>query len=167
MFLIFWGAVMTFVGTPLLTYYFGKRWYCSWVCGCGGLAETMGDPWRQLSDKSKKAWRFERWIVHSVLVFIVVTTVLLWINSATSGAVFGEASMSLKKWYGFYIGAIFSGVIGVGFYPMMGAGCGAGSVARWRLCSGFSRGISQDSELPQTATSACHAGTVPRTARWA
>jgi polyferredoxin len=29
--------------------------------------------------------------------------------------------MSLKKWYGFYIGAIFSGVIGVGFYPMMGS----------------------------------------------
>ena len=121
MFLIFWGAVMTFIATPLLTYYFGKRWYCSWVCGCGGLAETMGDPFRQLSDKSKKAWRIERWLVHSVLVFIVITTVLLWVNSATSGAVFGEASMSLKKWYGFYIGAIFSGVIGVGFYPIMGS----------------------------------------------
>ena len=51
----------------------------------------------------------------------MVTTVLLWVNSATSGAVFGEASMSLKKWYGFYIGAIFSGVIGVGFYPIMGS----------------------------------------------
>ena len=127
---------MSFVATPLLTYYFGKRWYCSWVCGCGGLAETMGDPWRQLSDKSKKAWRVERWVVHSVLVFIVVTTVLLWVNSATSGAVFGEASMSLKKWYGFYIGAIFSGVIGVGFYPIMGSrvwcrfGCPHGGRAR-------------------------------------
>ena len=120
-FLVFWGAVMTFVAIPLLTYYFGKRWYCSWVCGCGGLAETMGDPWRQLSDKSKKAWRVERWMVHSVLVFIVVTTVLLWINSISSGAVFGAASMSLKKWYGFYIGAVFSGVIGVGFYPIMGS----------------------------------------------
>jgi hypothetical protein len=23
-----------------------KRWYCSWVCGCGGLAETAGDSFR-------------------------------------------------------------------------------------------------------------------------
>ncbi len=120
-FLIFWGAMISFVATPILTYYFGKRWYCSWVCGCGGLAETLGDSWRQLSDKSTNAWRIERWLVHSVLVFIVITTVLLWVNSVTSGAVFGEASLSLKKWYGFYIGAVFSGVIGVGFYPLMGS----------------------------------------------
>jgi polyferredoxin len=26
-----------------------KRWYCSWVCGCGGLAETAGDSYRHLS----------------------------------------------------------------------------------------------------------------------
>ena len=60
--------------TPILTYRYGKRWYCSWVCGCGGLAETAGDSFRQLSDKSRSAWRVERWVVHSVLVFAVVTT---------------------------------------------------------------------------------------------
>ena len=27
----------------------------------------------------------------------------------------------LRGWYGFYIGAAFSGVIGVGFYPLMGS----------------------------------------------
>lgn len=119
-FFIFWGAVMTFAATPLLTYRFGKRWYCSWVCGCGGLAETMGDPWRQLSDKSQKAWKIERWMVHSVLVFVTVTTLLLWLNSATGGSVFGGLSQKFSKWYGFFIGAIFSGVVGVGFYPIMG-----------------------------------------------
>lgn len=120
-FLIFWGVVMTFIATPILTYYYGKRWYCSWVCGCGGLAETLGDPWRQLSDKSTRAWRIERIIIHSVLVIVTVTTLLLWINSASGGQVFGAASSSMKKWYGFYIGAVFSGVIGVGFYPIMGS----------------------------------------------
>ncbi|NIP30623.1 MAG: 4Fe-4S binding protein [Candidatus Dadabacteria bacterium] len=120
-FLIFWGVLMSFIATPVLTYYFGKRWYCSWVCGCGGLAETLGDPWRQLSDKSKRAWRIERVLIHLVLVFVVITTVLLWANSASGGQIFGSASMALKKWYGFYIGAIFSGVIGVGFYPVMGS----------------------------------------------
>lgn len=119
-FMIFWGAVMAFVATPILTYFFGKRWYCSWVCGCGGLANTAGDPWRQLSDKSLRAWKIEQGMVYSVLAFITVTTGLLWINSATDGRVFGELSQSFSKSYGFFIGAVFSGVIGVGFYPVMG-----------------------------------------------
>lgn len=120
-FMVFWGAMMSFVATPILTYFFGKRWYCSWVCGCGGLAETLGDPWRHLSSKSLKAWKIERWMIHSVLVFITVTTVLLWVNSMTAGKMFGNLSQSFSKAYGFYIGALFSGVIGVGFYPLMGS----------------------------------------------
>ena len=79
-FMIFWGAVMIFIATPVLTYFFGKRWYCSWVCGCGGLAETAGDPYRHLSNKSLRSWKIERWLIYSVLVFIVVTTALLWLN---------------------------------------------------------------------------------------
>ncbi len=120
-FLVMWGAIMTFVATPILTYFFGKRWYCSWVCGCGGLAETVGDPFRQLSDKSSRAWKWERWVIHSVLIFVVLTTILLWINERTQGGLFGGASMALKRAYGFYIGALFSGVIGVGFYPIAGS----------------------------------------------
>ena len=30
-FMVFWGLVMTFIATPILTYNFGKRWYCSWL----------------------------------------------------------------------------------------------------------------------------------------
>ena len=120
-FMVFWGAIMTFIATPLLTYKYGKRWYCSFVCGCGGLAETMGDPYRHLSDKSLKAWKFERWSVHLVLVFITLTTALLWINSYSNGSVLGEASQGFSKAYGFFIGSIFSGVIGTGFYPIMGS----------------------------------------------
>ncbi len=119
--MVVWGAVLTFIATPVLTYFFGKRWYCSWICGCGGLAETLGDPFRHLSDKSLKAWRIERWMIYSVLVFIVVTTGLLWVNSATSGAILGGLTGSLSRVYGFLIGAVFAGVIGVGFYPLMGS----------------------------------------------
>ena len=120
-FMIVFGAVMFFLATPILTYFFGKRWYCSWVCGCGGLAETAGDPYRHLSDKSLKAWKIERWMVHLVLVFVVLTTALLWINSATEGAVLGSLSTPFSKAYGFYIGLVFAGVVGVGFYPIMGS----------------------------------------------
>jgi ferredoxin-type protein NapH len=121
-FMLLWGAVMALIGTPVLTWFFGKRWYCSWVCGCGGLAETLGDPWRQLSDKSTKAWRFERWSIHSVLVLIVGLTVFLWANDLTGRRMLGDDGSGLFwKSYGFFIVMAFSGVIGVGFYPLMGS----------------------------------------------
>ncbi|MEO7524544.1 MAG: 4Fe-4S binding protein, partial [Ferruginibacter sp.] len=68
LFVLLFGLAMIFIISPVLTYFYGKRWYCSWVCGCGGLAETAGDSFRHLSDKSTKAWKFERWSIHTVLV---------------------------------------------------------------------------------------------------
>ena len=118
-FLLFWGLAGFLLATPILTYFFGKRWYCSWVCGCGGLAETLGDPWRQLSDKSTAAWKVERWMIHSVLIFVFATTGLLWANSLWG--VLGGAADNFRWWYGFLIGAVFSGVVGVGFYPLLGS----------------------------------------------
>jgi len=120
-FMIGWGILMSFVGVPVLPYFFGKRWYCSWVCGCGALAETLGDPWRHLSDKSDRAWRFERICIHAVLVLVVVLTILIWANDWTSGSILSGPAIGLKRFYGFAISATFSGVIGVGFYPLMGA----------------------------------------------
>lgn len=118
-FLMFWALAAALVATPVLTYFYGKRWYCSWVCGCGGLAETLGDPWRQLSDKSTRAWKLERVLIHSVLVAVVVMTLAVWANHKLGW--FGSSAYKLKQWYGFYIGAVFSGVIGVGFYPLLGS----------------------------------------------
>ena len=120
-FMVFWGAAMSLLATPVLTYFLGKRWYCSWVCGCGGLAETAGDPYRQLADKSRTAWRWEVRIIYTILVVIVAITALLWVNFALHGTLLGEAGNVAAKWYGFAIGSVFSGVIGVGFYPIMGS----------------------------------------------
>ncbi|MDQ2770717.1 MAG: 4Fe-4S binding protein [Bacteroidota bacterium] len=120
-FMVFWGAVMSFVATPVLTYFYGKRWYCSWVCGCGGLAETAGDPYRQLADKSRAAWRWEVRIIYTVLGLIIAITALLWVHFATHGDLLGQVGTVAAKWYGFAIGSVFSGVIGVGFYPIMGS----------------------------------------------
>ncbi len=39
---VVWGVALTFVIIPILVVFHGKR-YCSWICGCGGLAETFGD----------------------------------------------------------------------------------------------------------------------------
>ncbi len=185
LFMLIWGILMILLISPVLTWRYGKRWYCSWVCGCGGLAETAGDPFRHLSDKSLSAWRIERWLIHGVLVFSVVMTIAVlygvlhdagnaylitkthfvwgitgifallaaflflrpkkfkslspvakWIGLGVaavllaflwtaylngSSKVFFMSSAPLRQWYGFLIGSAFSGVIGVGFYPLMGS----------------------------------------------
>ena len=118
-FLLFWALAAVLIATPILTYRYGKRWYCSWVCGCGGLAETLGDPWRQLSSKSTDAWKIERVLVHSVLIVVLAATAVIWIDHELGWL--GSWSSRLKQSYGFYIGAIFSGVVGVGFYPLLGS----------------------------------------------
>jgi polyferredoxin len=183
--MLIFGVLMIFVISPVLTYFYGKRWYCSWVCGCGGLAETVGDPFRQLSDKSMKAWKIERWMIHSVLLFAILMTIgviysfihnnpdgfwlskglLVLLIAVILGVyllvhylkpsilldvdkkarkifayvgilIIGLISISfltgngnaffidfyvLRSSYGFLVGAAFSGVIGVGFYPLMGS----------------------------------------------
>jgi polyferredoxin len=181
-FMLIWGIALIFIVSPILTYFYGKRWYCSWVCGCGGLAETAGDPFRQLSNKSTKAWKLERWLIHSILIFSLVMTIaviftflnenptlsIITSNQFVIGitvlilasmlflyffkrkeldkdAIFTMVSLglvivfaiiinfviksknilfidsnSLREWYGFLIGSAFSGVIGVGFYPIFG-----------------------------------------------
>ena len=184
-FFLFFGLAMVFLVSPVLTYLYGKRWYCSWVCGCGGLAETAGDPYRHLSNKSESAWKVERWVIHSVLLFSFVMTIAiiygylgndpekflltrsgftmitillllllgggyLFLQSKTDedrdekikyivfGTIIAVAMILAINWlagssnafflnnytfrsiYGLYIGAIFSGIIGVGFYPLLG-----------------------------------------------
>ena len=119
--MLIWGIILIVLGVPIITYFFGKRWYCSWVCGCGGLAETLGDPFRQLSDKSLRAWKYERFIIHGVLVFAVVMTSMVIYHYFTGNShVLGMNTENVKSWYGFFIGAGFSGVVGTGFYPIMG-----------------------------------------------
>lgn len=182
MFMLIFGIAMIFIISPILTYFHGKRWYCSWVCGCGGLAETAGDSFRHLSNSTQKVWKFERWMIHSVLVFafvmtvavvftflsdkpemsfitknqfiygivaflvvftgalyvfkrkdldtdakftmgslvaIIITSLLINFFGGNKNILFIDSN-SLKQWYGFAIGAMFSGVIGVGFYPLLG-----------------------------------------------
>lgn len=117
---ILFGLGMSTIGVVVLTYFFGKRWYCSWVCGCGGLAETAGDPFRHLSDKSLKAWQIERITIHSVLVLVALVTAALLID--WQYPLLGEGlAGALKKGYGFVVGMTFAGVVGTGFYPILGS----------------------------------------------
>ncbi len=126
-------AVYTIAGSliaaPLLAFFFGKRWYCSWVCGCGGLANTFGDPWRHLSSKTTRSWRFEQVSVHTVMFLAIASTALIGLDylmdnksSAFHAVVSGNRwdDWSIKYVYGLGVGAILSGVAGTGLYPLLG-----------------------------------------------
>ncbi len=121
--ILLYSFVGSLVAFPILAYYLGKRFYCSWICGCGGLANTAGEPFRHLSDKSAGAWRLEKVSIHAVLVVAIVATAILWINWAVgqNHPAFAVLAFKLQDWYGFFIGAMFAGVFGVGLYPLMGA----------------------------------------------
>ncbi|PCJ00665.1 MAG: FeS-binding protein [Flavobacteriales bacterium] len=123
MFYFVFGLFLFIVITPFTTYFLGKRWYCSWVCGCGGLAETAGDTFRQLSSKKVSVWKLERWMIHGVLVLVVIMTITTlygyFMNSSTFLGL--EIYTYFQQPYGFLIGATFSGVVGVGFYPVLGS----------------------------------------------
>ncbi len=116
-----WFIFGSFVGVPLLVYFKGKRAYCSWICGCGGLAETFGDPWRHLSSRSDRAWRVEQASVHTVLALVFVMFGLVVGDAyAADGSALREVAEHTRSFYSFAVGAVFSGVIGVGLYPLMG-----------------------------------------------
>ncbi len=106
---------------PVMTLLFGKRWYCSWVCGCGGLANTFGEPWRHLSTKSSWSWRVEKISIHAVLVVAFLGTAL-WILSALMPDVdpLRIAGEKYRWWYGKVVTAALAGLAGVALYPLGG-----------------------------------------------
>ncbi len=126
-YLALYSLVGSLIVAPILAYRYGKRWYCSWVCGCGGLANTFGDPFRHLTSTSTKSWRFEKAALYTVMFLAIASTFLLALDSLISGThgvfhwiVAGEQFWSVKKLYGVVVGSILAGVVGVGFYPLFG-----------------------------------------------
>jgi ferredoxin-type protein NapH len=117
-----WSFLGSLVAFPLLGYFLGKRFYCSWVCGCGGLANTAGEPFRHLSNKSAGAWKFEKVSIYAVLFIAVVATAVVWVNWAIGKdhPAFSRFAFGVQDWYGFAIGGMWAGVFGVGLYPLMG-----------------------------------------------
>ncbi len=122
-----WSVVGSLVVAPFMAIRFGKRWYCSWVCGCGGLANTFGDPWRHLTSTSKASWRFEKVTISIVVFLAIVSTVLIAFVHYYGGDyptlqrwVAGGDWWSVKALYGLVVGSILSGVVGTGLYPLLG-----------------------------------------------
>ncbi|MEW6276530.1 MAG: 4Fe-4S binding protein [Bacillota bacterium] len=74
--LLAWYAVVSFVFVPVVVFLFGRRAWCTFICGTGVLAETLGNDYRIFGSKAKTpppGFIAIKWII---LVLTVVFTVL-------------------------------------------------------------------------------------------
>lgn len=118
-----WAVIGSILIAPILGVFYGKRWYCSWVCGCGGLANTAGEPFRHLTPTSQGWWNFEKYAVHITLVLALLTTGLVgasYLIGPEQSPVLASYANSLQSWYGFLVVTILSGIVGVVLYPIGG-----------------------------------------------
>jgi polyferredoxin len=106
------GLLGTFVAIPIASRRHGKR-FCTWICGCGGLAETLGDRWRHLSAKGKRsrAWEFQGALVLAAAALVTIVTVGMY---GTSGA---------NAWstaYSYIVDFWLVAIIPIALYPFFG-----------------------------------------------
>jgi len=111
-----WGVLLTFVIIPILVLFHGKR-YCSWICGCGGLAETFGDRWRHLAPKGNASVHWE-WMNLAVLIAAGLITMLV-LAKDTYAAVTGPADFGIQ-WYRLIADVWLVGILPVTLYPFLG-----------------------------------------------
>ncbi|MEZ5404480.1 MAG: FAD-dependent oxidoreductase [Bryobacteraceae bacterium] len=113
---IVWGVILTFVLIPLLALWHGKR-YCSWICGCGGLAETLGDRWRQNAPKGKSSIRWE-WMNWAVLGAAAGITAMVLLKDTVE--LFRATHATALVWYRLVADVWLVGIVPVTLYPFLG-----------------------------------------------
>ena len=108
-----WSLGLILIGIPFFAFFHGKK-FCSWICTCGGMAETLGDPWRHYSPKGIGNTRKERQI-YFVTGFAAVATVLV-----AAGYDFSVAGVTLTKLYSYTVDLILIAIIPMAMYPFLG-----------------------------------------------
>ena len=113
---VVWGVTLTFVLIPIFAFFNGKR-YCSWICGCGGLAETLGDRWRHLAPKGEKALKWEKMNTLILIAAFAVTGGML--LKDTLEFLRGPANASVQ-FYKILVDVWLVGILPVTLYPFLG-----------------------------------------------
>jgi ferredoxin len=106
------GLFLVVVFMPLMARYHGKR-FCTFICGCGGLAETVGDRFRHRSPKGprSRAWEFQSYVLLAWATLALV---------ATFTAFRGDPGNALSRLYSEIVDFWLVAVIPVALYPFYG-----------------------------------------------
>ena len=104
---VVWAVLLTFVILPLFTLRFGKI-YCSYICSCGALAETVGNSFRHRGPKGDTPRKWEK----VGFIFILLATI------ATIADMLGwKGPFEL---YNVWVGTFLAGALAIGLYPFLG-----------------------------------------------
>ncbi|MFQ5925830.1 MAG: NAD(P)-binding domain-containing protein [Terriglobia bacterium] len=117
---LIWGAVFAFGVIPIFSRYFGKA-YCTWVCGCGGLAETFGDRWRHHAPKGRRAQAWEK-MNYFIFAWAILITLAYWLNLKVFDINTGEflTAKNLQQQYYLIVDWLLVGVVPIALYPIFG-----------------------------------------------
>ena len=117
---IVWAVLLTFVFIPLFTIRYGKI-YCSYICSCGALAETVGNSFRHRGPKGDWPRKLEKYGYIFILLATVVTIAdlmgwapVLWAKSEK------PFTINLVGWYDLWVGTFLAGALAIGLYPFLG-----------------------------------------------
>ena len=117
---VIWAVVLTFIIIPLFTIRYGKI-YCSYICSCGALAETVGNGFRHRGPKGDWPRRLEKYGYIFILLATIATIAdlmdfhpVLWITGQE------EVKLELLGWYDLWVGTFLAGAMAIGLYPFLG-----------------------------------------------
>ncbi len=121
------GAIQTFVIIPLIVLKWGKGAYCSWICSCGAMAETMGDQHRHKMPHGSKWNKLN--MLGQVILFVAAALLVIrvlgwvfpdtWMNEMFNLFLKGEnkeyqlVNAFSYKWV---VDIFLAGILGFGLY---------------------------------------------------
>ncbi len=106
------GLFLTFVAIPIFVRFHGMR-FCTWICGCGGLAETFGDAWRHLAPKGPRSQKWE-FMGPLIVVWAFISLLVIAFAFHTDG------NNLMWKGYDYVVDFWMVAVIPIGLYPFFG-----------------------------------------------
>ena len=112
------AALISFVFIPMYVRRQGLR-FCSYICGCGGLAETLGDFWRELAPRGAWAKRLEN-SGRGILLLSIPVTVLIVADAWKLLTNLHQTAQFAQYWYPLMVDFWLASILGVALYPYLG-----------------------------------------------
>ena len=110
-----WAILGSLVILPAITYFRGKRFYCTMLCRWALINETLGEPFRSRAPKGPWARRLE---VSSTMLFGIVAVLTLLMVLGLNVRV---GASTLSQWYQLIFINYLTFIAGVGLIPILGA----------------------------------------------
>ena len=115
--------VQTFVLIPGMIYFWGKGAYCSWICSCGALAETLGDQQRDKMPHGEGWNKFNMagQVIMGLAFLLLFLRIMGWIWPGSwaaglfSALMYGEF-LGLALNYSWTVDVVLAGMVGYGVY---------------------------------------------------